>query len=124
MKEPAPPLPDIQPTDQTPNSFSSFRNKLNRFLGRRIELSDTAASKKDIADLVMGALPDKLLQFGIEQTLQPVIELAKKSSSYNELKVGLAALYPKMNTNQIEELLTKVMFIAETEGKVKASLGK
>ncbi len=124
QKEPVQPLPDNQVVDITPNSFSSFKNKLNRFLGRRIELSDTASSKIDIADLVMGALPDKLLQFGIEQTLQPVIELAKKSSSYDELKGGLAALYPKMNTNQIEDLLTKVMFIAEVEGRVKASQGK
>jgi phage gp29-like protein len=127
LKEPVPPVPDALhpvPVEKTPNSFSSFKNLLNKFIGKRIELSDAAASNNSIADLVTGALPDKLLQFSIEQTLKPVIELAKKSSSYDGFKNNLAALFPKMDTNQIEDMMTKVLLITELEGNVKAEADK
>jgi phage gp29-like protein len=96
----------------------SFFQKIAKILfGKRIELSDTPQINT-IADQLSNALPDKLLQFGIEETLRPVIELAKNSDSREEFINGLAEQFPKMKTDEIQNLATKVLFIAEIEGRL------
>ncbi len=145
IKEPAPPpnnFPNPNPNfPQDPNSLplkkgdtvpaggdvsnpqlSSFKKFFNKLLGKRIELSDAATIKNNIADQISNALPDKLLQFSIEQTLQPVIELAKNSNNREEFINNLAAQFPKMNSNQIEDLAAKVFFIAEIQGRIDAEI--
>jgi phage gp29-like protein len=66
------------------------------------------------------SLPDKLLQFQMEEVMKPVFELAKKVNTREEFIYGLAALYPKMETRQLEDLAAKVFFIAEIEGRLDA----
>ena len=73
-----------------------------------------------LSDELANSLPDKLLQFQMEEVLQPVIQLAKNSNSRDEFINGLAARFPEMETKQIEDLATKVFFIAEIEGRFDA----
>jgi phage gp29-like protein len=117
------PLNPPQPTFKEDVQLSGIKKIWNYLTGKRIEMSDTA-SKQTIADLISNALPDKTLQFAIEQTLKPVIELAKNSNSREEFEKKVAALYPKMKTDDIQNLITKVFFITECEGYSEASKGK
>ncbi|NJD22856.1 MAG: DUF935 family protein [Melioribacter sp.] len=112
---PVPPLP-INPLQLQSGEQNIIKKFFNWISGKRIELSETAQIE-NVADKISNALPDKLLQFQIEETMKPVIELANNSNSFEEFKNNLAALYPKMKTNQIEDLATKVFFIADLEGK-------
>jgi len=90
----------------------------NWISGERIELSTEKSQTENIADQLSNALPDKLLQFQMEEVMKPVFELASQSNSYDEFKNGLTALYPKMNSAQLEDLATKVFLIADLEGKL------
>lgn len=69
--------------------------------------------KQSITDDIVNQLPDKLLQLQIESTLKPVLSLIEKGDSYETIMEQLAKTYPAMNTNQLEELLTKLLFISE-----------
>jgi len=112
------PNPDLS---RVRNLETAPKNLFQRFLhwisGGRIDLSE-AASNNNLADQISNALPDKLLQFQMEETLKPVIELANNSNSYDEFKNNLAGLYPKMNTHQVEDLAAKIFFISDLEGKL------
>lgn len=61
---------------------------------------------------------DKLLQLQTEQILKPIFDLINNSAEYDEIMNKLAETYPKMNTNQLEAMLTKIIFIAETSGRL------
>lgn len=115
----APPITDHQ---SPVTEFSSKKSLVNKFLnwvsGKRIELSTERSQIDNIADQLSNALPDKMLQFQMEEVLKPVFELAAKSNNYNEFKNGLAALYPKMNSTQLEDMAAKVFLIADLEGKL------
>jgi len=65
-------------------------------------------------------LPDKLLQTQIEQSLKPVFDLVDKSESYDTLMEKLSEIYPKMGTSQLETILSKIIFISETRGRIDA----
>ncbi len=126
IRNPQPVVSAVEP-QQTQLSMSdraesrSLWNKfLDKIFGRRLELSE-GTTKETIAEQLSNALPDKLLQFGIEETLKPVIELAKNSNSREEFINGLALQYPEMKTDEIENLATKVLFIAEIEGRIEAN---
>lgn len=67
-------------------------------------------------DKITEQLPDKLLQLQIESTLKPVLSLIEKGESYESIMEELAKTYPAMSTNQLEELLTKLLFISEITG--------
>lgn len=116
-------IPDLIQNQQTQLSMSDqaksslwdkFLDKIHR---KRLELSE-GTIKETVAEQLSNALPDKLLQFGIEETLRPVIELAKNSNSREEFISGLASQFPKMKTDEVQNLATKILFIAEIEGRV------
>lgn len=67
-----------------------------------------------LADII----PDKLLQLQIEQTMKPVIDLVNKSQNYSEVMDNLSVLYPKMKTEQLQQLLEKAIFVSEIWGRV------
>jgi phage gp29-like protein len=117
-----PVIPDLIRNPEPLQLQVSKQNILQRFFnwisGKRIELSSNRSQTDNIADQLSNALPDKLLQFQMEEIMKPVFELADSSKSYDEFKKGLAALYPKMNSAQLEDLATKVFLIANLEGKL------
>ena len=71
-----------------------------------------------LTDMVMNSIPPKLLQAQIEQTLKPVFDLIDKSADFSEVQNKLAVLFPKMKTDQLENLLQKCFFYAETIARI------
>jgi len=72
---------------------------------------------QNITENLVEQLPDKLLQLQIESTLKPVLSLINKGESYEIIMEELAKTYPYMATNQLEDLLTKLLFISEITGR-------
>ncbi len=95
-----------------PPSFAEINN-----VGTKIALDD----EKNLTDKIINQLPDKLLQLQVESTLKPVLSLIEKGESYETIMEELAKTYPAMSTNQLEELLTKLLFISEITGRNSAS---
>lgn len=91
----------------------SFAEKNN--VGTKLALSD----EKNLTDEIVNQLPDKLLQLQIENTLKPVLSLIEKGETYETIMEELAKTYPAMSTNQLEELLTKLLFISEITSRAK-----
>lgn len=139
--EPQPAIPDLirNPagrdrfqTDPLKTQLSGFKKLWNKFFGKpasaragrdeRLELSEINI-EETLAEQISSALPDKFLQFGIEETLKPVIELAKNSNSREEFINSLAVQFPKMKTDEIQNLATKVLFIAEIQGRISVGNG-
>lgn len=102
------PLPDK-------TELSSFKNFFKGLLNK-FEFGKTSPSLT-LSDEIINSIPDKLLQFQMDETLQPIIELAKKSNSKEEFMNSLPAQFKQMESTQLEELLTKALFIAEIEGR-------
>jgi len=73
-------------------------------------------NQNTIEDLV-NQQPDKLLQLQIESTLKPVLSLINKGESYEIIMEELAKTYPAMTTNQLEDLLAKLLFVSEITGR-------
>ena len=84
------------------------------------EPSNYSQSASDRGDSgIIGQLPDKLLQMQIEKALQPIFDLIENGESYEVLMENLARIYPQMNTNQLEDLLAKLIFVAEINGRTR-----
>lgn len=64
-------------------------------------------------------IPNSVLQMQIEQTLKPIFQLIENGSSFEEIEEGLKSIYPDMKSSQLENLLTKVLFISELNGRLK-----
>ncbi|MEP0860580.1 MAG: DUF935 family protein [Ignavibacterium sp.] len=92
-----------------------FAEKNN--VGTKIALPD----EKKLTDEIINQLPDKLLQLQIESTLKPVLSLIENGETYETIMEQLAKTYPAMSTNQLEELLTKLLFISEITGRNSVS---
>lgn len=104
----------VEASKSEPSRWKKFWRSM---FNKNIELESSSLS---LADQLTDALPEKLLQFQMEEVLQPVIELAKKSKSRDEFINSLASQYPKMSLKQIEDLAAKIFFIAEIEGRLGA----
>jgi phage gp29-like protein len=84
------------------------------------EPSNTSQSTSDKGDSdIIDQLPDKLLQMQIEKALNPIFDLIENGESYEVLMENLARIYPQMNTNQLEDLLAKLIFVAEINGRTR-----
>lgn len=88
-----------------------FAEKNN--LGTKIALPD----EKKLTDEIINQLPDKLLQLQIESTLKPVLSLIENGETYETIMEQLAKTYPAMSTNQLEDLLAKLLFVSEITGR-------
>jgi len=66
-------------------------------------------------------LSDKELQSQAEMMLKPVTKMIQKGLSYNDVMEKLAETYPKMKTKDLEELLTRTIFVSQVWGKLNAS---
>jgi len=108
-----------KPTDGQPGqiALSRFRSFWNKYI-RRLDFSE--AEKKDFGQSIIDSIPDKALQYGIEQTIKPIIELAQSTTSRDEFLSKLAMQYPNMKTDELENLLVKSIFIADLGGMLDA----
>jgi phage gp29-like protein len=71
---------------------------------------------------ITSILPDKALQMQLEQTLKPIMDLINNAVDYSEIIEKLSQIYPKMKTTQIEDLLTKAIFLTEIQGMEDAKV--
>jgi phage gp29-like protein len=74
------------------------------------------AGQREVDELEQ-ALPDELLQRQIEQVLGPVLDLIENAASYDDVRAGIAELYPKLDTRQVEKTLEQALFLAQTQGR-------
>ncbi|MBI1936673.1 MAG: DUF935 family protein [Ignavibacteriales bacterium] len=114
--------PVVSTAEPSPTKLSAFRKFVNNIINR-FDFSDNN-EKQTFAEQITSAIPEKLLQFAAEETLRPVVELATKSNSYDDFRNKLAAQFPNMPTDQFKSMLTKVLFIAELEGRFDAQSKK
>jgi phage gp29-like protein len=65
-------------------------------------------------------IPPEVLQKMMEKTLKPVTDYLKKDISFAEMEEGVMKLYPEMNTDELQERLAKMLFVAEILGREDA----
>ncbi len=54
----------------------------------------------------------------LQEQLAPLLELVESSKTYEEVLQQLAGIYPDMNTEQLEERLTRAYFLADVIGRI------
>lgn len=62
-------------------------------------------------------IKDSLLKQHIEKVLEPVFELIEGGKDESVIMDKLSEVYPKMEINELQQTLAKVMFIAELQGR-------
>ena len=72
----------------------------------------------EFVDQAANSIPSKALQYQIEKTLKPVFDLINNSSDFSEVESKLAELYPDLGTKQLEDTLTKLIFLSEVWGRL------
>ncbi|MEG8946619.1 DUF935 domain-containing protein [Rosettibacter firmus] len=100
-----------------PDDFEINTSEASSFAEKEKVNEASSFENKDITDNIITQLPDKLLQLQIESTLKPVLSLIEKGESYETIMEELAKTYPAMSTNQLEDLLAKLLFISEIIGR-------
>ncbi|MCZ7608894.1 MAG: DUF935 domain-containing protein [Ignavibacterium sp.] len=99
---------------------SLMKKFTNKILRSKIEFAAGSPSF-NTSEAIVNSIPEKLLQFQMETVMKPIIELAKKSNSKEELQKELLKVFPDMDSRELEDFLTKALFIAEIEGRINAS---
>jgi phage gp29-like protein len=56
----------------------------------------------------------------MDELVKPILALAQKAGSLEELKDGLLKIYPKLDTGALEELTARALFIADLCGRAEA----
>jgi len=54
----------------------------------------------------------------MRKMLQPIIDKIHQGASYTDILENLAEMYPRLNADELENLLTRLIFIAETQGRM------
>lgn len=62
----------------------------------------------------------RMMQRQAGQTVQPVIDMIRQSSSFEEAFEKLAGLYPDMDTEELEKRLSRAIFVSEVYGRLTA----
>jgi phage gp29-like protein len=72
-------------------------------------------------DQVIDSLPAELLQEQAQQAIAPVIEALLRGRSETEALGLLAEAYPLMDDQALQQTLTRLLFIADTWGRLTAN---
>ena len=102
-------IESVNPEPQSPQKTSISGDELFRQFKQE-------AKEQVIIDDFIESFSDDELQNQAEVLLKPVIEMINKGSSYNEIQEKLSE--KGLNTDQIEEVLQKVIFISEVWGRL------
>lgn len=85
-----------------------------------VEMAESGlAGLQNRIDRVSDRLSDMVLQKQMETVLKPVLEMILAGNNFADVKTRLTAIYPKMASEQIENLLARMMFVAETIGRLE-----
>jgi len=75
--------------------------------------------RRDDVDELLASLSAADLQKQLEGPLNPVIELINGSASYEEVLNKIASVFPKMDDSEFQKTISKAMFLAEVDGRMK-----
>ena len=68
-------------------------------------------------DIEGSITPEELQSIG-EKILEPIIKMVMDSNSFEEVMEALSEQYPLMPADELEDILSKAMFIGETKGRL------
>jgi phage gp29-like protein len=101
--EPGVGTPDPKPADVTAATFSETPVAQER-------------TGQDAIDAAIGNLSDEDLQAQAEGMLRPVIDLVNKEKDLNAVLKKLASVYPEMNSDALQQMLERAVFVSEYLG--------
>lgn len=84
------------------------------------EAANAAFPDQAALDIAIESIAPDVLQGQAVASLKPVLEMIAASADYAEVHDKLSAIFPAMNTQQLEETLARAMFVAEVWGKLSA----
>lgn len=96
-----------------PDDFE-LNNSISNNFSEKSQLSENSNNN---TDQLLNQLPDKLLQMQIESTLKPILTMINNAEDYETIMEELVKTYPYMNTNQLEDLMSKLIFISDIVGR-------
>ncbi len=70
-------------------------------------------------EAILNSIPDSELQKQIETLLNPVLTDIKNGLNYEQIMEKLASILPNRNTTELENILSKLIFISEITGATK-----
>ena len=82
--------------------------------------ADPSPGEAELADLE-AAVSDEELQTIVEGILKPVFKLFKESGDLTETMGELVKIYPKMDTDQLQDLLARIIFVSEVWGRINGA---
>lgn len=111
FSDPAKDAECLQPQGQQPTISSPAKNTaLNREQAGTVPVKDL--------DAVLAALTPDAMKSDMEAVLKPVLTGIQNGDSYEEALTSLIEAYPQMDTDAIQQQLTRLIFVAEVWGRL------
>jgi phage gp29-like protein len=79
-----------------------------------------AADGQAQIDALADGISSEEMQTQIEQVLKPVLRLVELSSSYDEVRAGVAKLFPALDTKGVEATIEKAILLSQVWGRLNA----
>lgn len=87
--------------------------------GERAAAIKTSVEDTHPTDRLLDGIPPQLMQLYMDKSLIPVFEAIEKGESFESLIRELGNVYPELDFKAQEELLTKLLFIQDINGRLK-----
>lgn len=111
FSDPAKDAECLQPQGQpAPQPTSAKNTALNREQSGTVPVQDL--------DALLAALTPDVLRADMEAVLKPVLTGIQNGDSYEAAMEALLTAYPQMDTDQLEQQLTRLIFIADVWGRL------
>lgn len=78
-------------------------------------------SEKEFAEIPEVNIPDRLTQMMMEKVLAPVIKHIEQNADRRTMIDELSKVFPQMDTTELENYLTNLIFIYEIQGRLDAA---
>ena len=118
----APPAPAL-PSPATPKTKADAMEILKAYAAE-IFLSEAKIDPKQHKDQILideVALDHSKKTEDIDTSLKPVMDYLEKQTDYKTAIAGLAKIFPKMPSEELQSKLTQVLFMADILGRVTAA---
>jgi len=97
----------VDPANNTPPAGPSF--------------AEGSYPDQEAVDAMLDSLTAADLQAQMDPLMQPVLDLVKNAKNFSEASKGLAKVYPKMPTGDLEKVIAQMMFEAEVRGRIEGA---
>ena len=112
---------DVLEAPVDPNQDNTSRADLRANLHEHLAaLKTDLPGPQQAIDDVLKAVPAERQQRQMETMLAPLIERINAGESLERIEDELSDLYPDLNVDDIQELLSRLYFVAETWGRLNA----